>query len=78
MPNFVSFGSLIRYYRKKSLLSIEKLAELCDVSPRCISDIERNVSIPGADTFIAICRALDICDIHNFYQFFQDDESTTA
>lgn len=53
-------GRFIRKYRKSKKLSIEKLAEYCDLSDRCISDIERGTRVPKADTLLDICRVLHI------------------
>ena len=36
----------IKYYRYKNNLSQEKLAELCSLSPRYLTDIERGLHCP--------------------------------
>ena len=36
----------IKYYRYKNNLSQEKLAELCSLTPRYITDIERGLHCP--------------------------------
>lgn len=54
------FGSLTRYYREKKKMSQEKLAELCGVSSRCISDIERGKTDPRFQTVLKICYHCDI------------------
>lgn len=66
MSNPTKIGSLIRIERKKQGLTIEQLAELADVSDRCIGDIERNVRIPKTDTFLKICRKLNITQLSYF------------
>lgn len=52
------FGLLLRNCREDKKLSREKLAEICDISDRCISNIERGVSEPkitmAAKLFIAL------------------------
>lgn len=62
------FGMIVRTHRRQQKLFIEKLAELCNVSSRCIANIELNKSIPKADTFISLCLILHINldDIQNF------------
>lgn len=44
MYNFIQMGNLIRRYREERGLTIEELAELCDLSYRCISNIERGLT----------------------------------
>ncbi|MCM1381379.1 MAG: helix-turn-helix domain-containing protein, partial [Muribaculaceae bacterium] len=51
---------IVRNYRKERRYSIEKLAELCDVSGRCISNIERGLSEPKFTTVLKLFKALDI------------------
>lgn len=67
MSNKETLGSLIRTQRKNNKFTIEKLAELCDVSSRCIGNIELDKSIPKADTFLMICRELNINQLSYFY-----------
>ena len=54
------FGAMVRSYREKKHYSREKLAEICGISDRCISNIERGVSDPKFDTAIKLCSACDI------------------
>jgi len=54
------FGAMVRSYREEKHYSREKLAELCGISDRCISNIERGVSDPKFDTVIVICDACGI------------------
>ncbi len=72
MPKIANMGSLIRIQRKKNEITIEKLAELCDVSSKCIGNIERNISIPRADTFLCICRELHITQLSYFYNTLRE------
>ncbi len=60
MGHCITCGQLVREHREKKKLTIEQLAELCNVSDRCISNIERDISLPKADTLVMICRALEI------------------
>lgn len=50
----------IKYYRYVSGISQEKLAELCDLSPRYISDIEMGRHCPTINKIERIARALNI------------------
>lgn len=53
-------GLILRDCRESKHLTREKLAEICDISDRCISNIERGVSNPKADTFMKLYKALEI------------------
>lgn len=55
------FGPIVRSRRKSKHITIEQLAELCDMSDRGISNIEREVSMPRLDTVLQICS---ICGIN--------------
>ena len=50
----------IKYYRYKASLSQEKLAELCSLSPRYITDIERDLHCPTIPKLEIIAKALKI------------------
>ncbi len=54
------FGAMVRSYREEKHYSREKLAEMCGVSDRCISNIERGVSDPKFDTAVGLCKACGI------------------
>lgn len=54
------FGKLIRDNREKKGLSQEQLAEKCDVTDKCVSNIELGKSDPKLSTAIRICVALEI------------------
>ena len=54
------FGVLIRSHRENKHYSRETLAELCGISDRCISNIERGVSNPKFDTVVKLCNACGI------------------
>lgn len=53
-------GRLLRNCREDKKLSREKLAEICNISDRCISNIERGVSNPKFETVVKLFKALDI------------------
>ena len=69
-------GDFIRKYRKENNYSIEELAEKCDLSDRCISDIERGTRIPKANTLLNICRVLkiNIGELFALYPRIDEDE----
>ena len=54
------FGNLIRDGREKKGLSQEQLAERCNVTDKCISNIELGKSDPKLSTAIKICHVLEI------------------
>lgn len=54
------FGSILRHSRESKNYTRETLAELCDISDRCISNIERGVSEPKLGTAIKLCTACGI------------------
>ncbi len=66
------FGVLLRKYREDNRYSMEKLAELCDISDRCIGNIERGMSNPKLDTVVKLCKACGI-DV-GLLSFLKDDD----
>ena len=58
----------IKYYRYKNNLSQEKLAEICNLSPRYLTDIERGVHCPTILKLEIIAKALNI----EPYKLFQN------
>lgn len=60
--DFVLIGSRIRKFRKKAKLTQEKLAELMEVTPGYISQLETAKSVPKLETLAKISTILD-CDI---------------
>lgn len=54
------FGLFMRGCREEKKLSRERLAEICDISDRCISNIERGVSEPKMITAVKLWKALEI------------------
>lgn len=58
----------IKYYRYKNNLSQEKLAELCSLSSRYITDIERGLHCPTIPKIEIIAKALNI----ESYMLFQN------
>ena len=56
----------IKYYRYKNNLSQEKLAELCSLTPRYITDIERGLHCPTILKIEIIAKALNIYTVLQF------------
>ena len=54
------FGLFLRNCMEDKKLSREKLAEICDISDRCISNIERGVSEPKITTAAKLLIALEV------------------
>ena len=50
----------IKYYRYRNNLSQEKLAELCSLSPRYITDVERGLHCPTIPKIESIAKAFSI------------------
>ncbi|MBE7020388.1 MAG: helix-turn-helix transcriptional regulator [Ruminococcaceae bacterium] len=60
MLDTVSMGKRIKEARLKKGLSVEKLAEILDISVVFMSDIERGVKCPRMENFVKILNALEI------------------
>lgn len=58
----------IKYYRYQKKLSQEKLAELCSLSSRYLTDIERGLHCPTINKIELIAKALGI----EPYELFQN------
>lgn len=55
-----SFGTRVRNARRKSGLSSDALAELCDCTPVSIRQIESGVRLPSLPKLVDICNALHV------------------
>ena len=53
-------GEYIRIAREKENLTRERLAEYCDISVRCIYNIECGISDPRLSTIYKICTYCNI------------------
>ena len=51
-------GNNVRFIRKSNKLSQEKFAELLDLSPQFISDLERGVQGISLTTMVKICNTM--------------------
>ena len=58
--DYVLLGQRIRKYRKKKGYTLEKLAEMLDVSTTFIGQIERATGKPSLETLIKIANALEV------------------
>ena len=63
-----SVGGRIRERRKALKISVDDLAEYCDVSPEHIRKIEGGYRAPGIDVLVDICNMLRTSSNY----FFQD------
>lgn len=68
----ILLGNRIRYLRKKSGLSQEKLAELLEISPNSVSRIECGVHYPSLDTLENISIILAV-EMRDFFKFKRTD-----
>ncbi len=69
------FGRKIRDYREEKDLTREKLAELCDLTDKCITKIELGRSDPKLSTVLKLCHSLEI-NIGFLSQFYEEGEKT--
>lgn len=81
MTMMLEFNSLkdllifnIKYFRYLNKLSQEKLAELCSLSPRYITDVERGLHCPTINKIELIAKALNIEPFMLFQNFSRDIE----
>lgn len=69
------FGQRVRYYRKKQGLSQEQLAELCDLHPTYIGQLERGEKNASLETIMHICTGLNVTPSQIFEHFSEEDSS---
>lgn len=72
------FGNCVRMYRKQKKLSQEKLAELCDLHPVYIGQIERGEKNASLESIVRICRGLEISPTLLFEEAERAQEDTPA
>jgi y4mF family transcriptional regulator len=53
-----SIGKLIRDRRKSRKILQEDLADIAEISPRTLRDIEKGTANPELETLIRICKVL--------------------
>jgi transcriptional regulator with XRE-family HTH domain len=62
-----SIGGAIRTHRKSAGLTQEKLAELVDLNPKYVGEVERGEKIISIEALLRIARTLKI-PVHKFLQ----------
>lgn len=79
MENFTKqFGLCIRRYRRQKKMSQEKLAELCDLHPVYIGQLERGEKNASLESIMHICRGLDISPSLLFEELERSTNDTPA
>ena len=68
------FGENLKRYRTNKGLSQAKLAEILDISPNFISDLETGKRWLSSDTLINIANALGV----DVYEFFRPKQKQTS
>lgn len=66
--NDINIGEKIAEFRKAKNLSIRELANLSQVTPSLLSQIERGLSNPSINSLKLISKALDIPIFHFFLE----------
>ena len=65
----INIGAKVQAYRNLRQYSLRRLAELADLTPSMLSQIEKNTANPSINTLKAIAAALDV----PMFKFFMDD-----
>lgn len=71
--NLVEIGARIKAYRKSMGISQEKLAEMIDVSPHYIYEIERGTKTMSLETFVTLSEALNLSTDYILFGDKKDD-----
>ncbi len=58
--HFADIGAFIKEHRRRSQLSLRRLAALANVSDSYLSQIERGLYRPSADIVLALAKALNV------------------
>lgn len=66
--NYIAIGENIRTARKKRFLTQENLAEMCNISPVFVSQIENGMRKPSLETVYNISVALNVTVDELLYQ----------
>ena len=75
--NYVEIGKRIQAKRKQLKITQEKLAEIIDVSPSFISEIERGTSICSLQTITKIAQTLNTSLDYLIFGITLDNSNTT-
>lgn len=74
----VHIGKMFQEYRQKNHLTQNQVAELTDLEPRHISQIERGLSKGSIDTLIKLCNAYHITPDIILYDLLDDDVKSSV
>lgn len=74
--DIIAIGGRIKAERKRRGISQEKLAELVNVSPHYIYEIERGMKAMSLETLINIIKALEISADYLIFEKQQCDNTT--
>lgn len=71
--NLIEIGARIKAYRKSMGISQEKLAEMINVSPHYIYEIERGTKTMSLETFVTLSEALNLSTDYILFGNKKDD-----
>ena len=71
-------GKRVRAQRKNIGLSQEQLAELCDLHPTYIGQLERGEKNASLETIMRVCKGLNVAPSELFSNVSAGSEKTTA
>ncbi len=72
------FGQRVRHYRKNKKLSQEQLAELCDLHPTYIGQLERGEKNASLETIMRVCEGLSVSPEVLFENIIPEQGRSTA
>lgn len=72
-----TFGQCVRYYRKSKKLSQEQLAEICELHPTYIGQLERGEKNASLETIVRLSKGLEISP-RSFFENVSPDENNTV
>ena len=73
----IKYGKILRIYRKKNNLTLEKVSEISGLAPRYISQIERGESIGSINTLLSLCNAYKITPNDVLLSFLEPQDFVT-
>lgn len=71
--NLIEIGARIKAYRKSMGISQEKLAEMINVSPHYIYEIERGTKTMSLETFVTLSEVLNLSTDYILFGDKKDD-----
>ncbi len=72
------FGQRVRHYRKNKKLSQEQLAELCDLHPTYIGQLERGEKNASLETIMRVSEGLSVPPEVFFENIVPSEKESTA